>query len=219
MPQGPLIAFESSFWWRCIPALPPYAGAVSPFSHTGVGLRRLTRFRFSIRSFVFGKDRSRSQAIRAPWNNRRLDYATVPCCLESGQPLWEMAEVCWLLGNRMAGHEPANCTERSLADGESRQAAWPDPAQTESLHLGDRHDPGYQEDVDLSTSPIKSASGINGPVKPYNGSTQWTATLSPGLGRIGMLSATSMWPEIQAAWSSMVLKKSTTLPSWPSWSQ
>jgi hypothetical protein len=31
----------------------------------------------------------------------------------------------------------------------------------------------YQEDVDLSTSAIKSASGINGPVNPYNGSTQF----------------------------------------------
>jgi hypothetical protein len=31
----------------------------------------------------------------------------------------------------------------------------------------------YQEDVQLSTSPIKSASGTNGPVNPFNGSTQY----------------------------------------------
>jgi hypothetical protein len=31
----------------------------------------------------------------------------------------------------------------------------------------------YQEDVQLSTSPIVSASGTNGPVNPYNGSTQY----------------------------------------------
>ena len=31
----------------------------------------------------------------------------------------------------------------------------------------------YQEDVDLSSSPIKSASGTNGPVNPYNGTTQF----------------------------------------------
>jgi hypothetical protein len=31
----------------------------------------------------------------------------------------------------------------------------------------------YQEDVQLSTSPVKSASGTNGPVNPFNGSTQY----------------------------------------------
>jgi hypothetical protein len=31
----------------------------------------------------------------------------------------------------------------------------------------------YQEDVDLSSSPIKSASGTNGPMNPYNGSHQF----------------------------------------------
>jgi hypothetical protein len=31
----------------------------------------------------------------------------------------------------------------------------------------------YQEDVELSTSPIKSASGTTGPVNPYNGSSQF----------------------------------------------
>jgi len=31
----------------------------------------------------------------------------------------------------------------------------------------------YQEDVQLSTSPTKSASGTNGPVNPFNGSTQY----------------------------------------------
>jgi hypothetical protein len=31
----------------------------------------------------------------------------------------------------------------------------------------------YQEDVDLSSSPIKSASGTNGPVNAYNGTTQF----------------------------------------------
>lgn len=31
----------------------------------------------------------------------------------------------------------------------------------------------YQEDVQLSTSPLISASGTNGPVNPYNGSTQY----------------------------------------------
>ncbi len=31
----------------------------------------------------------------------------------------------------------------------------------------------YQEDVDLSSSPTKSASGTNGPVNPYNGPTQY----------------------------------------------
>lgn len=31
----------------------------------------------------------------------------------------------------------------------------------------------YQEDVDLSSSPLKSASGTNGPVNPYNGTTQF----------------------------------------------
>src|SRR5579862_5648278 len=41
----------------------------------------------------------------------------------------------------------------------------------------------------------------------------WTATSSRGLGRIGMLLATSMWLEIQAAGSSMALKKLTSLPS------
>jgi hypothetical protein len=31
----------------------------------------------------------------------------------------------------------------------------------------------YQEDVELSTSPTKSAAGANGPVNPFNGSTQY----------------------------------------------
>src|SRR5579872_5103243 len=31
----------------------------------------------------------------------------------------------------------------------------------------------YEEDVQLSTSPLKSASGTNGPVNPYNGTTQF----------------------------------------------
>ena len=31
----------------------------------------------------------------------------------------------------------------------------------------------YQEDVDLTTSPTNSASGTNGPVNPYNGTTQY----------------------------------------------
>jgi hypothetical protein len=31
----------------------------------------------------------------------------------------------------------------------------------------------YQEDFQLSTSPVKSASGTNGPVNPFNGSTQY----------------------------------------------
>jgi hypothetical protein len=31
----------------------------------------------------------------------------------------------------------------------------------------------YQEDVQLSTSPVKSAAGTNGPVNPFNGSTQY----------------------------------------------
>jgi hypothetical protein len=31
----------------------------------------------------------------------------------------------------------------------------------------------YQEDVELSASPTNSASGINGPVNPYNGTTQY----------------------------------------------
>jgi hypothetical protein len=44
-----------------------------------------------------------------------------------------------------------------------------------TAQLNDAHIPwkNYQEDVELAASPLHSASGSNGPVNPYNGSTQY----------------------------------------------
>jgi phosphatidylinositol-3-phosphatase len=44
-----------------------------------------------------------------------------------------------------------------------------------TAQLNEAHIPwkNYQEDVELASSPLHSASGSNGPVNPYNGSTQY----------------------------------------------